>query len=963
MRNTSLFVFSLPLFILGVFFSFLAIKACSVEHLETNENKLYLFFYEGGKVLSFKEGKISYYNPEVVSLECQALPWTRIIMKFPNNRIAEYLLIPDDRAVFKFEHPIDRRYYFFIGGQKKGGTSPLINFFGEKEPIMALVAPDGKLIKKNLGVIAFKKDVQILTRKGLKPIPQAPLDSFLFSIRKGKVKPIKLKEQNLIVFKNYVILLKIENRKLKILMCEKSAPIVKLNLLKTENLNFNKIYFVPSEIRVDKEKIICGTENLFRGFLFNIKHLFNQELPTKHVKTSLISSKRFQIVKNGEALFYPPIGIALSNNIIPLKISVKVNGKDKYFRPRKNYRDSPYLYLLSDSYDEFLYISPPSNLEFDEYEVSIVPLEKKIKISANGVVKVYNSQGNIVYQDPENIVYSSEPWRFVRKLRVTPRKPLTVRVKILKRIPKCGEIFLSKEKIQLFYKEKNGRVSTLNPEKVFINGQTFYSFSLKNWYISELEVKSTKESTSLMLIATYDGLPKKVVIDKRWKKVKFSHQLVCLSQKKNLSIYDYPLPLKGVSSKTKRKILNEISYELLPVYWQFLHKKSLKEITINPELSRYLLKILSEEAKKVEKELEKKGLKDKLKVEAGAVVLDAKTRRIIAMASYPYPKKGSDLALLAIKDAWSSRKERVLRNRALDIDASPGSTFKIVTSLAAFKSGVITPENNRLPPILGKRNLKEILFKGKPLPIPQANFRRERALHDDFLNAFAHSYNIYFSYLALLMHEKLKKGFTPSLMPIYYEKEMRYKEFPLLRVAEDVGFNKELIEGFSFKSFFPETFKYPKEVADAGIGQFGIVASPLQMATVAGVIYDGNVIFPSVEKGKIRLVRKNYIKEEVRETIEKAMHAVITKGTAKNAFKDFPLKAFIYGKTGTAETPESKKYKIKIEDGWFVAFTKGLKKDVIVAVCIKYSGTGAKHSAKVVKQFLKKYYEVFPKQN
>jgi cell division protein FtsI/penicillin-binding protein 2 len=96
--------------------------------------------------------------------------------------------------------------------------------------------------------------------------------------------------------------------------------------------------------------------------------------------------------------------------------------------------------------------------------------------------------------------------------------------------------------------------------------------------------------------------------------------------------------------------------------------------------------------------------------------------------------------------------------------------------------------------------------------------------------------------------------------------------------------------------------------------------------------------------------------EKCRSYIEKAMHLVITEGTAKTTFKNFPYKDKIFGKTGTAENGKSKEFK-GVEDGWFVAYTKGINRDIIVSVCIRYSGTGGGHSAKVAREILRLWIE------
>jgi len=59
----------------------------------------------------------------------------------------------------------------------------------------------------------------------------------------------------------------------------------------------------------------------------------------------------------------------------------------------------------------------------------------------------------------------------------------------------------------------------------------------------------------------------------------------------------------------------------------------------------------------------------------------------------------------------------------------------------------------------------------------------------------------------------------------------------------------------------------------------------------------------------------------------------------------------VYGKTGTAEKGKGKLY-----DGWFIAYTKSKKGDIVVATVVRNSGTGGTYSATITKKVIEAWY-------
>jgi len=214
-----------------------------------------------------------------------------------------------------------------------------------------------------------------------------------------------------------------------------------------------------------------------------------------------------------------------------------------------------------------------------------------------------------------------------------------------------------------------------------------------------------------------------------------------------------------------------------------------------------------------------------------------------------------------------------------------------------------------------------------------------------------------------------------------------------MKVAHELGFNKSIPLSttkniVASPSNFPKQFILAKEIADTGIGQFEVTATPMQMAVVANTIRTGDVVYPTIIKDEpSQTVHKKFISYGTKKTIGEAMYQVVNAhdGTAKCAFlhdyfyqkakkkhqkAGYPCYKYrqtfkkvnptalnlkevkVYGKTGTAEKGKGKLY-----DGWFVAFTKSpTKGEIVVATVVRNSGTGGTYSATITKRIIESWY-------
>lgn len=265
------------------------------------------------------------------------------------------------------------------------------------------------------------------------------------------------------------------------------------------------------------------------------------------------------------------------------------------------------------------------------------------------------------------------------------------------------------------------------------------------------------------------------------------------------------------------------------------------------------------------------------------------------------------------------RTGQVLADAGLGMDAvqPPGSSFKTVTASAAL-AGHKATLTSTYP------YARSVVLDGWNLH----NFHHELC-GGTLLVAFAVSCNSVFAPLA----DTVGAG-------------------PLVRMATAFGFNR------------PPTIAYPVpesrtrsaaamssdlSLGVAGIGQGGVLASPLQMASVAQTIGSGGLRRPPYLIRYPRSLRdqvkaRRVIPRAVATQVRTLMEAVVTEGTGTAAAIPGVTVA---GKTGTAEVGVGRK-----SDAWFIAFAPAEAPRVAVAVLVVNGGVGGEVAAPIARRVL-----------
>lgn len=315
----------------------------------------------------------------------------------------------------------------------------------------------------------------------------------------------------------------------------------------------------------------------------------------------------------------------------------------------------------------------------------------------------------------------------------------------------------------------------------------------------------------------------------------------------------------------------------------------------------------------------------------GAIVaLDPSTGEVLAMVSKPtYNPNNLDAAMAAANSGKS--EETPLINRTINGLYPPGSTFKTITATSALEN------------ISGIKN-KTFQDNGK------LEFNKSQSLS----NAGGASYG----------NIDLKKAFLVSSNVVFGTLAEDLGNSKLKSTAEDFGFNKTIPStGFTIsQSRFPTLESYEVGmIAQSGIGQSSILATPMQMALVASTIAnDGIMMQPTLVKEVVDADMKNIktispkkygqvMSADIADTLNDYMTSLV----ASNSWQAFNgLNAA--GKTGTADHNNSDGT-AATPHSWFIGFAPANNPKIAVAVIVENGGWGASSAAPVAGAVMSAY--------
>jgi penicillin-binding protein A len=318
----------------------------------------------------------------------------------------------------------------------------------------------------------------------------------------------------------------------------------------------------------------------------------------------------------------------------------------------------------------------------------------------------------------------------------------------------------------------------------------------------------------------------------------------------------------------------------------------------------------------------------------GAVAaLDPQTGAIKVMASVP-SYDPNELAGPGAFTRLNRDPDAPLLNRTTQSGYPPGSTFKVVTAIAAMDSGEYTPDS-----MVSGKNLKPI--SGVPL----RNFNNEDFGQITLTDALTNSVNTVWAEVG----EKLGKRTMGRYMNRLGFNEQVRVDLP----SEERRASGEFVNGRLIR---PTSARV--DVGRMAIGQDKLNVTPLQMAMVPAAVANGGRLMEPHLTDRIvdrdgRTVDRIQSREMSRVMSGKAagevadmMSKVVEEGTGTAAALEG---ISVGGKTGTAEVDRP----CGPNQAWFIAFAPRHDPKVAIAVTVECtSGTGGDTAAPIAKQVM-----------
>ena len=342
------------------------------------------------------------------------------------------------------------------------------------------------------------------------------------------------------------------------------------------------------------------------------------------------------------------------------------------------------------------------------------------------------------------------------------------------------------------------------------------------------------------------------------------------------------------------------------------------------------------------------------------VVLDPRDGSVLAMASNPTYDPNEFVNGISVK-RFAELNDPAgyfpLNNRAIQGLYAPGSTFKLATSLAALKVGLITPRDTYNDQgsytVTGERS---------------STFTNARSIRNGLVNvsqALTVSSDVFYYSLGERFWDGRGKYGQAAIQDVARSLGMGdYADIDLPfeangRVSDPAGREKLHADN-------PVAFPYPEwytgDNLNIAVGQGDTVITPLQLANSYAAFVNGGSVFAArvgdavldrqgqaLRTVEAKVLRRSELPAGSREAIHAGFRGVVSdpKGTGYGAFAGFPLAAFpVAGKTGTAEVGG------KQDTSLFTAYAPAENPRYVISAVLEQAGLGASAAAPVVRRVL-----------
>jgi penicillin-binding protein 2 len=337
------------------------------------------------------------------------------------------------------------------------------------------------------------------------------------------------------------------------------------------------------------------------------------------------------------------------------------------------------------------------------------------------------------------------------------------------------------------------------------------------------------------------------------------------------------------------------------------------------------------------------------------IVMNPQTGEILAMVSLPTYDNDKFAAGISAADyaAYLNDPTKPLRNHAVSDIYPPGSTFKLVTGLAALDEGVTT---------VSRRWPTYACYQIPDAPAGQCLFDWNRRGFGplSIVDAYSKSSDTFFYQMAVELGVDRLGGWA---------EELGFGQRSGVRLPTEAA-GTVISKEWAQAQGRPDVFT--GELAMAGIGQNAIAVTPLQLLNAyAAVANGGHLMRPMIVRGETdadgNLVRA-YDPEVIRElaasqedlrTMRIGAREVITTGHATN-INALRVPGALSGKTGTAEFGTPTSQGVLPFHSWFVAYLPsqtGATDAELAIVTFTYSAVVRGNvSLEVIKYFFQEYF-------
>ncbi|MEU6509152.1 penicillin-binding protein 2 [Streptomyces sp. NPDC046942] len=374
---------------------------------------------------------------------------------------------------------------------------------------------------------------------------------------------------------------------------------------------------------------------------------------------------------------------------------------------------------------------------------------------------------------------------------------------------------------------------------------------------------------------------------------------------------------------------------------------------------------------------------ENFKADSGAVVvMEAKTGRIVAMASAPTYDPNVWVGGISAKDykaLTGKDSDYPLLNRAIQGQAAPGSTFKVVSTAAAVNAGYAWDGGY---PCTSSYSVGGQVFKnfegenfgdislGRALEVScdtvfyglgdnewkkDGGINPKKGQPKDWFFKTAHQFGLGKATGIDLPNEVT--GRVP-------DRQWKLDYWKANKDAWCKSGKKDgsYVEKIAYENCLEGNKMREGDEINYSIGQGDTLVTPIQEAMIYGAVANGGteyvptigkaIISPdgkSVQEIKPKVARKLPVTQATLKGMDDAFAGVITRGTAAWKFNGWPQdKIQLHGKTGTAEVYG------KQTTGWLATYSK----DYSVIMTISQAGTGSGSAGEAVRNIYSALYGV-----